>query len=139
MFRFNVQRQPMRNVIPFNRFLIANYMFKVNTKNAKNKVWKMFKDTRNNNKDTRKTPPNCVILVSLLLTLNIFHTLCKCFYCWISTCNCRLGLTLLALWFSQALKFCNYCITTTTKTLTRDSIFTTQRQAIFVLLRKKTF
>ena len=32
-----------------------------------------------NNKDTRTTLS--VVLVSLLLTLNIFHTLLYCFYC----------------------------------------------------------
>ena len=32
-----------------------------------------------------------VILVSLLLTLNIFLTLFQCFYCKLWTCNCRLG------------------------------------------------
>ena len=30
------------------------------------------------------------VLVSLLLTLNIFHTLFYCFYCSLWTCNCRL-------------------------------------------------
>ena len=28
---------------------------------------------------------------SLLLTLSIFHTLLKYFYCWLWTCNCRSG------------------------------------------------
>ena len=32
-----------------------------------------------NNRDTRKTP--MAVLVSLLLTLNILHTLLECFYC----------------------------------------------------------
>ena len=38
---------------------------------------------------TKKIP---VVLVSLLLTLNIFHTLFYCFYCELWTCSCRLGL-----------------------------------------------
>ena len=33
-------------------------------------------------------------LVSLLLTLNRFHTLFWCFYCWLKTSNCRLGKSL---------------------------------------------
>ena len=32
-----------------------------------------------------------VVLVSLLLTLNIFHSLFRCFYCWFWTSKCRLG------------------------------------------------
>ena len=32
-----------------------------------------------------------VILMSLLLTLNRFHTLLCCFYCWLWTSKCRLG------------------------------------------------
>ena len=42
-----------------------------------------------NNKDTRTTP--LAPLVSLLLTLNIFYTMFLCFYCYLWTCNCRLG------------------------------------------------
>ena len=50
-------------------------------------------------------------------------------------------ITLLVLWFSQTLNFFNsgLLITTTMMTLIRDLIFATQRQAIFVLLRKKKF
>ena len=33
-----------------------------------------------------------VVLVSLLLTLNIFHTLFYCFYCWLWVGKCRLSL-----------------------------------------------
>ena len=33
-----------------------------------------------------------VILVSLLLTLNMFYRLFYCFYCSLWTCNCRLGI-----------------------------------------------
>ena len=55
-------------------------MFKVNNKDNKlslidNKTINMFKV---NNKDTRTSG---VVLVSLSLTLNIFHTLFYCFYC----------------------------------------------------------
>ena len=51
------------------------YLLKVNNRNTRKKVWNMFKV---NNKDTKTTPhqndANGVVLVSLLLTLNIFHT-----------------------------------------------------------------
>ena len=55
--------------------------------------------------------------------------------------NCNDMFTFLVLWFSQALKFLNYdiLITTTMMNLIRDLIFLTQRQTIFVLLRRKTF
>ena len=33
-----------------------------------------------------------VVLVSLLLNFNIFHTFLKCFYCWIWTSKCLLGI-----------------------------------------------
>ena len=46
-----------------------------------NKVGNMFKV---NNKDTRTTPvTSSVVLVSLLLTLNIFYTYMLCFYCYL--------------------------------------------------------
>ena len=47
-------------------FPAGNYMFEVNSGNTRTKSEKMFKI---NNKDN-----NGVVLVSLLLTLNIFHT-----------------------------------------------------------------
>ena len=47
-------------------------------------------------------------------------------------------ITLLVLWFSQTLNFFSSRLLITT-TLIRDLIFATQRQAIFVLLRKKKF
>ena len=49
-------------------------------------------------------------------------------------------LTLLLLWFSEALKFFNHGIpiTTAMMTLIRNLTFTAQTQVIFVLLRKKT-
>ena len=43
-------------------------------------MWNIFKVY---SKDNRNTP------LSLLLTLNIFHTLFKCFYCYLWTCNYR--------------------------------------------------
>ena len=43
-----------------------------------------------NNKETRTTPG--VVLVSLLLTLNIFHILFQSFYCWLWTFSCLLGI-----------------------------------------------
>ena len=62
------------------------------------KMWNMFKV---NNKDTKIRKVNNkvknkdtidIILPSLLLTLNIFHFLLQCFYCWLSSVNCWLGL-----------------------------------------------
>ena len=55
-------------VTPFNP--AGNYMFKVNNRNTRKKMWNMFKF---NKKDVNDA--NVVALVSLLLTLNIFHTL----------------------------------------------------------------
>ena len=49
----------------FFRNPAGNYMFKVNNRNSRTKVWNMFKV---NNKATKTTP------LALLLTLNIFHT-----------------------------------------------------------------
>ena len=45
-------------------------LLKVNNRNIRTMVWNMFKV---NNKATNTTP--VVVLVALLLTLNIFHTL----------------------------------------------------------------
>ena len=73
------------------------------------KMWDMFKV---NNKDTRIRKVNDkvkikdtldVFLASLLLTLNTFHFLLQCLYCWLWSVNCRLGflfvvLTLCACW-----------------------------------------
>ena len=36
--------------------------------------------------------PHYIILVFLFLTLNIFHTFFYCFYCWLWTRKCQLGL-----------------------------------------------
>ena len=57
------------------------YLLKVNNKNN---VWNLFKL---NNKDMAIG----VVLVSLFLTLNGFHTLSWYFYCWLWTSKCRLG------------------------------------------------
>ena len=47
-------------------------MFKVNNRNTRTKVWNMFKV---NNKDTKTMPLlSGIVLVSLMLTLNMFHT-----------------------------------------------------------------
>ena len=37
----------------------------------------------------RRTKARCEICSKL--TLNVFHTLLQCFYCWLWTSNCRLG------------------------------------------------
>ena len=52
-------------------------------KHQKN-VWYLFKV---NNTDTRTT--SHVFLLSLLLTLNRFHTFCSCFYYWLWKSKCR--------------------------------------------------
>ena len=73
------------------------------------KMWNMFKvknrDTRIrkvNNKVKNKDTID-VVLASLLLTLNTFHFLLQCFYCWLWSLNCWVGLlfvvmTLCACW-----------------------------------------
>ena len=63
----------------YSLFPVSNYMFKVNNKKTR---------TRCEICSKRRSG---VVLVSLLLTLNIFHTSFLCFYCWLWTCNCRLG------------------------------------------------
>ena len=56
-----------------------------------NNGWNMFQF---NNKHTTNDA-NYVVLMSLLLTLNKFHTLFCCFHCWIWTSTCQLGTKLL--------------------------------------------
>ena len=67
------------------------------------KMWNMFKV---NNKDTRIRKVNDkiwnkdivdVALTSLFLTLNTFYFLLECFYCWLWSVNCRLGLLFVVL------------------------------------------
>ena len=54
----------------FSFFFSAGiYLLRVNYRNTRTKVWNMFKV---NNKATKTTPG--IVLVTLLLTLNIFHT-----------------------------------------------------------------
>ena len=62
------------------------------------KMWNMFKVY---NKDARIRKVNDkvknketvdVTLASLFLTLNTFHFFLQCFYCWLWSVNCRLGL-----------------------------------------------
>ena len=45
-----------------------------------------------------------IILVSLLVTLNIFHTFFQCFYCWLGTDKCLLGSILSCCNFFEAYK-----------------------------------
>ena len=45
----------------------------------------------NNHQITINSPKTGVVLVSLLLTLNIFHTLFQCLYSLLWTTKCRLG------------------------------------------------
>ena len=49
------------------------------TMKHQNKVWNLFKVNHD------------VVLVSLLLTLNKFHPLFWCFYCWLKTTKCQVG------------------------------------------------
>ena len=48
-----------------------------------------------NNGNTRTMREICSNLVSLLLTLNRFHTFFWCFYCWTWTSNCLLSMYLI--------------------------------------------
>ena len=50
------------------------YLFQVNNKNTKKKFSKLTKQLKHQN------DVNDFVLVSLLLTLNLFHTLFWCFY-----------------------------------------------------------
>ena len=72
-------------------FFLSNWHLFVQNQQWKqqNNVWSPFKV---NNRHTRTI---LVVLVSLLVTLNIFHTLFCCFYCWFWTSKCRLGCPLL--------------------------------------------
>ena len=68
-------------------------MFKVNNKDTGTcKV-----NDKVKNKDTVD-----VFLASLVLKLNTFHLLLQCFYCWLWSVNCRLGLLFLVLHFVPA-------------------------------------
>ena len=61
------------------QFAANKYMFKVNNRNTK-------KWCEICSKLTIKTPDvNDIVLVSLILTLNIFHTFLWCFYCCLLT------------------------------------------------------
>ena len=55
---------------------ISIYPFKVNNRNTRTRCEICSKSTKRHQNDA-----NGVVLVSLLLTLNIFHTLFSCFYC----------------------------------------------------------
>ena len=67
------------------------------------KIWNMFKVNNENtrirkvnDKDKNKDTID-VALASLLLILNTFDFLLQCYYCWLWSGNCRLGLLFVAL------------------------------------------
>ena len=70
---------------------ISAYFASCKLDNNKNTRMRNIND-KVNNKDTVD-----VVLVSLLLTLNTFHFLLQCFYCWLWSVNCQLGLLLVVL------------------------------------------
>ena len=63
------------------------YLFKINSGNTST-ILEIY--TKSNNKSNRTTLFD-VILVSLLFTLNTFHTLFSCFHSWLWTNKCVLG------------------------------------------------
>ena len=62
------------------------YLFKVNNRNTR-KMYEIFSELT----IKQQNDVNEVVLVFLLLTLNIFHTFSKCFYCWFWTSKCYQG------------------------------------------------
>ena len=53
--------------------------------------WKHQNKARNIVKvNNKRIKVNDIVMLSLLLTLNIFHTLLQCFHCWIWTSRCQL-------------------------------------------------
>ena len=66
----------------------ANILVEGQKLKHRSNVWNLFKV---NNKDTRQNDVDDVVLLSLLLTWNRFHTLIWCFYCWLWTSKCQLG------------------------------------------------
>ena len=50
---------------------------------------------KGNNKKLERR--HCIALVSLLLTLSIFHTFFQCFYCWLWTCKYLIGTKIILL------------------------------------------
>ena len=83
------------------------YLLKVNNRNIRTRCEIC-------SKLTIKATVN-VVLVSLLLTLNIFHTLLYCFYCWLWAVKCPLCLFLPRLGVFSQLKFT--CATSAIETL----------------------
>ena len=87
----NVQRAKQRwSWKKKSRFLPAVLVFFVSTNSLYMITHYLLSDT-----STYESPQleiTCSKLVSLLLTLNIFHTLLYCFYCLLWTGKCRLGL-----------------------------------------------
>ena len=97
------------NLLNFLFFLFFQYKARISPFFTTCKMWNMFKV---NTKDSRIRAFNDkvknkntidVVLASLLLTLNTFHFLLQCFFCWLWSVNCRLGLlfvvlTLFACW-----------------------------------------
>ena len=88
-------KKSWRKVFPVKKsnILISQLALFVQSQQLKhqNNVWNLFKV---HNKDTRMTSIVNNILVSLLLTLNWFHTLLCCFYYWLWANKCWLGLLL---------------------------------------------
>ena len=61
------------------------YLFKVNNGNRRRMCEICSKLTKRHQKDVSN-----VVVMSLLLTLNRFHTLCWCFHSWLWTSKCQL-------------------------------------------------
>ena len=85
-------------------FPASNYMFKVSNRNIR-KRYKNAKQLWYSDAFRWYGKRPDVFLVSLLLTLNIFHTLFYCFYCYFWAGKCRLGYI--------SIFFCYSAVTTT--------------------------
>ena len=91
------------NLLNLLFFLFFQYKARITAFFTSCKMWNTIKV---NNKETKIRKVNDkiknkdtvdVVLASLLLTLNIFHFLLQCFYCWLWQVNCRLELLFVVL------------------------------------------
>ena len=79
-------RSASENIVHFPS---GNHLLKLSNRNTRTRS--EINRSKCNSKYTRTTSTD-VTRVSLLLTVNIIHTLFTCLYCWFWTCNCQVGL-----------------------------------------------
>ena len=84
------------NTSTFVVYIPANiYLFKVNNRHTRRRCKKMFKV---NNKDTRALSMTSFLCFYLLPLNTLFHTFFQCFFCWLCTGKCFLGLNDFLYW-----------------------------------------